>query len=109
MRKVHQVNPDEIGEHIIEWSYHDAGAVRVGVAQGYMVNGVFQPFPGIQIQHYQIMFEDFDKLMAATDNKPQGVFRRDDLWHFIDLCRQGKDACTLRQKTQEMVGNNNQL
>lgn len=67
---------------------HPGQAVRVDVG-ALDANGEFvvpQTY-----KSYMIKDEDFDELMSAgpawAPNKPQGTYRNDDLWIFIDRIR----------------------
>lgn len=44
------------------------------------------------LEQYIIQDEAYAALLAATDIKPGGVFRKDDLWPFVDIGRQNVAA-----------------
>lgn len=90
-------------EHNIEKSF-----VRVLVGKGTVIDGTFTPLPSQTYEHIlicnfvkqvklpteKILIEeilDYTELMSANPSwaptKPANVFRKDDLWHIIDIIR----------------------
>ena len=76
-------------EDIVAYEHHIPGKfVRVFVGFGTALpDGSFiaaenQNYEGVIIQG-----DEYENLMAATETKPAGVFRREDLWQFVDLGR----------------------
>ncbi len=54
-------------------------------------------FPSQQYETHLIEGEDYDRLCGdgagwATPGKPNGTFRNDDLWHFVDRKREAARA-----------------
>ncbi len=49
--------------------------------------GNFMPTPDQSYEVITLYDEDFDALMAATETKPKNVFRKEDLWPFVDSLR----------------------
>lgn len=63
--------------------------VKVLVGSGTLsAEGIFTPYENQNYQYYIIDGQEYENLMSATDSKPSGVFRKDDLWPFIDTYRQ---------------------
>lgn len=50
--------------------------------------GEFVPNDNQNFEPVIIDYNDFLELMAASDTKPQNVFRKDDLWVYVDRNRQ---------------------
>ena len=77
-------------EDIVSYEHHLAGKfVRVLVGFGTaMPDGSFIPSEDQNYENYIIQEPAYSALMAATDTKPAGVFRKDDLWQYIDIGRQ---------------------
>lgn len=66
-----------------------SGFVRVLVGFGtIMPDGSFLPAPEQNYENFLIQGSDYETLMAGTDTKPAGVFRKDDLWPFVNIGRQ---------------------
>lgn len=104
-----QTIPEQIIAEDIIFFEHQVGAwVRVLIGKGSDVNGVFVPFanqtyetimiadnPGVVQSMTGLVIRedrlDYTELMIANPswapNKPAGTFRKEDLWHFIDLIR----------------------
>lgn len=61
--------------------------VLIGIGSANSV-GDFVPFDNQNYQYNIIDNENFDALMAANGSKPMGVFRKEDLWPFVDIYRQ---------------------
>ena len=97
MRKAAKVDPTEVYEDIVEYVWHVSGIVRVSVAKGWMEEGEFRTFPSQNLEMHQIMYEDYEELMAEKGSKPKGEFRKEDLWEFVDRVRSGTDALTRRE------------
>lgn len=76
-------------ESIISYEHHiDSKFIRIYVGTGETLeDGTFRPIPSQIYESTTIEGENYDILLAATNNKPQGVFRPDDLWQFIDVYR----------------------
>ncbi|WP_299073009.1 hypothetical protein [uncultured Paraglaciecola sp.] len=96
-RRVTNVDPQQLIEHINEINFHETGVARVGVVQGYEIDGNFQPLPGQNAQPYQLMFEDFEKVFGDPDVIAAVNTLREKIWPIIDLARQGRDATTVRE------------
>jgi hypothetical protein len=104
-----QTIPEQtVTEDIISFEHNINSFVRLLVGKGQVVDGVFQPFPSQTYEPYVICDTpgqtnsmtgevikadqlDYTELMSANPswapNKPVGVFRQEDLWHFVDLIR----------------------
>ena len=101
-----QTTSQTIQEEIINIEHNFNGSVRVLVAKGTSTNNVFEMFPNQNLELYYITDDEganigeqvirtakmyYTDLMSANPtwapNKPAGVFRKDDLWHFVDLIR----------------------
>lgn len=104
-----QTIPEQVVAEDIIFFEHQVGAwVRVLVGKGSDVNGAFVPFanqtyetimiadnPGVVQSMTGLVIRedrlDYKELMSANPswapNKPAGTFRKEDLWHFIDLIR----------------------
>ena len=50
-------------------------------------NGNFIPLPEQGYECVTLQGSDFDQLMEAKGDKPSGVFRKEDLWPFVDALR----------------------
>lgn len=76
-------------EDIVCYEHNLAGNfVRVLVGFGVaMPDGSFAPSENQNYENYIIQTPAYEDLMAATDTKPAGVFRKDDLWKYIDIGR----------------------
>lgn len=78
-------------EDIISYECNYASKfVRILVGEGVEdVNGNFVPRQEQNYECITLYNEDFDALMAANPSKqkPQGVFRKEDLWDFVDTIR----------------------
>ena len=77
-------------EDIVAYEHHLPGRfVRVLVGFGTaMADGSFVASENQNYENFIIQDTAYDALMAATDKKPAGVFRKDDLWQFVDVGRQ---------------------
>ena len=90
-------------EEIIEFTWNAQGVMRIIVAKGHSVNGKFLPLPNSQHDQYTVMFEDYQEFLAEVNadekdkGKPSGAIFVDDLWKYVDRCREGKDAATQRE------------
>ena len=104
-----QTIPEQVVAEDIIFFEHQVGAwVRVLVGKGSNVSGVFVPFasqtyetimiadnPGVVQSMTGLVIRedrlDYTELMSANpswaQNKPAGTFRKEDLWHFVDLIR----------------------
>lgn len=106
MRKVTPVAPVDVYDEIVEYTWHASGIVRMTVAQGFIAdNGEFQLFPAQNMQTFQVLYEDYEELMAEKGDKPAGKFRKEDLWEFVDRGRSGKDALTKREIAARLAQN----
>ncbi len=96
-------------EDIISFEHNQVNSfVKVLVGKGQTVNGKFEPFPSQSYEAITIInvpgltnsmtgevvkqeHMDYDELLsehpAWAPTKPAGVFRKEDLWHFVDLIR----------------------
>lgn len=76
-------------EDIVAYEHHLAGKfVRVFVGFGTtMPDGEFEVADNQNYEGIIIQGDEYQKLLAATQTKPAGVFRREDLWQFVDLGR----------------------
>lgn len=91
-------------EDIVCFEHHLAGSfVRVLIGFGATkADGSFAVAENQNYEGYVIQGKEYDSLMAATDTKPAGVFRKEDLWPFVDRGRQAVLAERQRIKfTQE--------
>jgi len=107
MRQI-TVPQQTITEDIVSFEYQVDRFVRVLVGKGTVVEGKFQPFPNQTYEAFTILDTpgqtnsmtgevikeaqlDYQELMSNNPtwapNKPGGVFRKEDLWHFVDLIR----------------------
>lgn len=77
-------------EDIVAYEHHLPGRfVRVLVGFGMvMADGSFVVSENQNYENFIIQDVAYDALMAATDKKPAGVFRKEDLWQFVDIGRQ---------------------
>lgn len=87
--RIRQIN---IGskEDIIEYTHLVGGGVRCLVGHGEInQEGKFIPTPAQNYELYEIFGSAYEALIAANNanGKPAGVFRKDDLWSFIDGAR----------------------
>jgi hypothetical protein len=84
-----------VTEDIVLFEHKVNTFVRILLGRGTVVDGKFQVFPD---QNYDVIMIvdghislDYTELMSANPswapNKPAGVFRQEDLWHFVDLIR----------------------
>lgn len=96
-------------EDLISFEHHQVNDfVKVLVGRGQTINGKFEPFPSQAYESITIIDSpgltnsttgevvkqehmDYQELMSANPNwaptKPAGVFRKEDLWHFVDTIR----------------------
>lgn len=76
-------------EDIVAYEHHLPGRmVRVMVGFGtIMPDGEFKAAEEQNYENFIIQGVGYDNLMAATETKPAGVFRKEDLWQFVDLGR----------------------
>lgn len=94
-------------EEIVNIDHNLGNFVRLMVGKGIETNGKFELLPNQNLETIVIANipngitnEDgsktdilyYQELMSPNPvwapNKPAGVFRKDDLWHFVDLLRQ---------------------
>lgn len=96
-------------EDIVSYEHHLPGKfVRVLVGFGAaMPDGSFVPTENQNYENFLIQSPAYEDLMAATETKPAGVFRKDDLWKYIDIGRQAimaeRQAVADAQVAQETV------
>ena len=50
-------------------------------------SGNFVPLPEQNYECITLQEQEFNQLMAAGGGKPAGVFRKEDLWPFVDTIR----------------------
>ena len=101
MREIEAIENNKPVEEITEFAWYSVGVVRVAVSKGYKnAKGEFYPYPGQQPEVYQILQGDFQSLMSKKGKKPKDVFRKDDLWEYIDKIRKGQGAEAINQITQ---------
>lgn len=76
-------------EDIVAYEHNLTGNfVRALVGYGTkMPDGSFIPSDGQNFENVIIQGPDYLQLMAATETKPANVFRRDDLWAYVDIAR----------------------
>ncbi|MBA3756294.1 MAG: hypothetical protein H0X02_08755 [Nitrosomonas sp.] len=76
-------------EDIVAYEHNLAGGfVRALVGYGTkMPDGSFIPSDGQNFENIIIQGPDYVDLMAETETKPANVFRRDDLWVYVDIAR----------------------
>jgi hypothetical protein len=104
-----QIVPQQtVVEEIVSFEHNIGGFVRVLIGKGTVVDNKFQlspdqtletvvitDIPGITNsmtgQTMQPGYPEYTELLSANPSwaptKPQGVFRKEDLWHFVDLIR----------------------
>lgn len=77
-------------EDIVSYEHHIAGRfVRVLVGFGTALpDGGFLVAESQNYDNFIIQGDAYEDLMAAKGKKPAGVFRKDDLWQFVDVGRQ---------------------
>lgn len=88
------VTPETKGskEDIVEYTWHSGGLVRVVIGHGEPdENGRFVPTPNQQYEVRDIIGSNYQDLMSdqIIPGKPANVFRKDDLWIFVDRVRNG--------------------
>lgn len=78
-----------VSEDIKYYEHSIGGLVKVLVQKYTTQNGEVVPTDSSNM--YTIHGPDYEELMSPTPswapNKPEGVFRKEDLWHFVDLIR----------------------
>jgi|GEM_PF-1814763 len=76
-------------EDIVAYEHHLPGRmVRVMVGFGtIMPDGEFKAAEEQNYENFIIQGVGYDNLMAPTETKPAGVFRKEDLWQFVDQGR----------------------
>ncbi|NBQ68747.1 MAG: hypothetical protein EBU46_07915 [Nitrosomonadaceae bacterium] len=77
-------------EDIVAYEHHLPGKfVRVAIGFGtIMPDDSFVVAENQNYENFIIQDVAYDSLMAANDTKPEGVFRKNDLWIFVDIWRQ---------------------
>lgn len=92
-------------EDIVAYEHHLPGQfVRVLVGFGTaMSDGSFVAADEQNYENFIVQGDAYVSLMAATDTKPQGVFRKDDLWKFVDIGRSSAlaEREKIKQETEE--------
>jgi len=88
MARVRAVIVDQ-DEDIVAYEHHLSGKfVRVLVGFGTaMPDGSFVSAENQNYESYMIQGVAYDSLIAASDAKPAGNFRKNDLWPFVDIGR----------------------
>ncbi|OHE77798.1 MAG: hypothetical protein A3F67_08140 [Verrucomicrobia bacterium RIFCSPHIGHO2_12_FULL_41_10] len=75
-------------EDIISYMHHlPCKLVQVQITNGNTVNGMFTYAPNQTYETVNIQGDLYDRLLAAKGSKPIGVFRKEDLWEYIDIIR----------------------
>lgn len=76
-------------EDIISYECNFPGKfVKILVGTGTLdSNGEFTPDPDQNYEYIIIDYQDFEDLMSASESKPKNVFRKDDLWVYVDKGR----------------------
>lgn len=104
-----QTIPEQtITEEIVSFEHNIGNFVRVLVGKGNVVDSQFQLYPDQTLETILIVnipgsinsltgevlrpeYPDYIELLSANPtwapNKPAGVFRKEDLWHFVDSIR----------------------
>lgn len=104
-----QIIPEQtVVEDIVSFEHHIGSWVRVLIGKGTVQDNLFIPNPNQVYEVVNILDKpgitqsmtdtvikepqlDYQELMSANPswapNKPGGVFRKEDLWHFVDLIR----------------------
>lgn len=98
-------------EDIISYEHHIQGRfVRVLVGHGsIMPDGSFSASIEQNYENIMIQDEAYDSLLSENDTKPQGVFRKDDLWEFVDIVRDNVIAerqSILKKDNEIVIGKN---
>lgn len=78
-------------EDIISYECNYPGKfVKILIGSGIKdaTTGTFIPTPEQSYECIVLQNEDFDNLMKASGEKPAGVFRKEDLWPYVDRHRQ---------------------
>lgn len=77
-------------EDIAEY-YHSviSESVRVSVGVGFKEDGIFKFLQPQNFEVYEITGDLYDQLLESDEKtgKPQGTFRKPDLWKYIDIIR----------------------
>lgn len=76
-------------EDIVSYEHHISGKfVRLLIGYGLSnEDGSFTPSEGQNFESVVIQGLDYETLLAETDTKPAGVFRKEDLWDYVDIAR----------------------
>lgn len=76
-------------EDIISYECNYPGKfVKVLIGSGTLnAEGIFVPYENQNYEYIMIDFDNYDILMAAKGTKPANVFRKEDLWPFVDSHR----------------------
>jgi len=77
-------------EDIISYECNYPGKfIKILVGSGSLNSaGEFVPTENQNYEPIIVDYDNFQELMAATDTKPQNVFRKEDLWPYVDRHRQ---------------------
>lgn len=88
-------------EDVVAYEHHLSGKfVRILVGFGTaMPDGSFVAAESQNFENFIVQGEAYETLLAATETKPAGVFRKGDLWNFVDLGRAAMKA--EREKAKE--------
>jgi hypothetical protein len=78
-----------VSEDISYYEHSIGGNVKILVRKYSIQNGITTVLDSSDL--YMIHGTDYEELMSAypswSPQKPAGVFRKEDLWHFVDLMR----------------------
>ena len=74
--------------------------ILIGSGTKDSTTGNFIPAPEQGYEYIVLQNEDFDNLMKASGEKPAGVFRKEDLWPYVDYLRPIIEAERLLGKTR---------
>ncbi len=81
-------------EDIVSYECNYPGRfVKVLVGSGTLnASGEFSPDDNQNYEPITVDFSDYDELMSIKDTKPANVFRKEDLWPYVDKHRAKKEA-----------------
>jgi hypothetical protein len=78
-----------VSEDISYYEHSIGGNVKILVRKYSTQNGIVTILDSSDL--YMVHSADYEELMSAypswSPQKPAGVFRKEDLWHFVDLIR----------------------
>lgn len=98
----------EYYEDIISYECNYPGKfVKILVGTGtFSSDGEFVPNSNQNYEPIIVDYDNFQELMSATDTKPQNVFRKEDLWVYVDRDRQKikeeYDKCIAKESVVEV-------